>query len=210
MRRWRLLGMLMRSNQDDDAIDAAIAEAARSLTAAAPSSTLRAAVRDRIERPSLVALVLLGPPKLAFRSFVASAFRRKKSWWLVPVGAMVAVSAVTIVGRTFLGPPGGPDRVRPKDVRSAIDHVSSPLETVGRTLSGPAASGGPERVRPTVTPPPIRRVAATFVPTPEELEPLIPPLTIPLLETKQIAVDTSSGVMPIEIIPLRIEPLQGE
>jgi hypothetical protein len=62
----------------------------------------------------------------------------------------------------------------------------------------------------------VRQLAATFEPPPiEEPEPLIPAIAIPQLETeplaiRQIAMDVSSGVMPIEIEPLRIEPLQGE
>lgn len=193
--------MLMRSDRDDDAIDVAIAAAARSLTEAEPSSALRAGVRDRIGGHGLV----------------ASALRRKNLRWLVPVGATAAVVVVVaLVGRALLGPPSGPERVRPADVRPSIEQASPQLDVVGRTLSGPAAPGGPDRVRPPVTSPRVRRLAATFEPPPiEELEPLIPAITIPQLETepleiRQIAVDTSSGVMPIEIEPLRIEPLQGE
>ena len=45
---------------------------------------------------------------------------------------------------------------------------------------------------------------------PEELAPMIPPIAIAPLETKLIAVETSSGLMPIEIEPLQIEPLRGD
>ena len=179
--------MLMRSNQDDDAIDAVIAEAARSLTAADPPPTLRVAVRDRIERPAFGASVFLGPPKLG----TSEGGRRKKAWWLVPAGATVALVVVALV----LGRPATPPTpvVQPGSDAPAV--VAAPVVTVPVTT--------PETTSE-------RRVAATLEPTPEELEPLIPPITIPLLETKQIAVDTSSGVMPIEFMPLRIEPLQGE
>jgi len=52
--------------------------------------------------------------------------------------------------------------------------------------------------------------AEAVEPPTEEIESLIPPIAIPALETRQIAVATGSGVVPIEIEPLRIEPLQGE
>ena len=45
---------------------------------------------------------------------------------------------------------------------------------------------------------------------PEEEEPPIPPITIEPVHTVQIAVDESSDVMPIDIAPLQIEPLQGQ
>ena len=201
--------MLMRSDQDDDPIDAAIAAAARSLTAAEPSAALRAGVRDRIGGDGLM----------------ASASRRKNLWWLVPVGATAVVLVAAIVGRALLG---APESVRPADVRPSIEQASPQLEVVSRTTpphragamgtprSGPAAPGGPNGVRRTGTSPRVRRLAATFEPPPiEELEPLIPAIAIPQLETepleiRQIAMDVSSGVMPIEIEPLRIEPLRGE
>lgn len=171
---------MLMRSERDGAIDAAIAAAAEALTSAAPSAALRVGVRDRIGR-------------------------RHTAWWLVPAAA-AAVVLVAILGRTLSGPavPDGPDRVRAADVRLAIEHASPQLETVGRALSGP-----PDRVRPAVTPP-VRRLAAAFEPPVEEMEPLIPPITIPPLETELIVVDASSGVMPIEIEPLRIEPLQGE
>jgi hypothetical protein len=64
------------------------------------------------------------------------------------------------------------------------------------------------------------RRLATAIPPREEEESLIPPIaieplvTLPLravsLEAVQIAVDQSSGVMPIVIAPLQIEPLLGQ
>ena len=75
---------------------------------------------------------------------------------------------------------------------------------MGRALSGPP--GGPDNARPT----PGLALAPTFEPPFEEPEPLIPPITIEPLETELIAVDASSGVMPIEIEPLQIEPLRGD
>jgi hypothetical protein len=56
-----------------------------------------------------------------------------------------------------------------------------------------------------------RRLAADVpVPPPAEEEPPIPPIAIEPLTTAQIAVDVSSGVMPIDIAPLQIEPLLGQ
>jgi len=54
-----------------------------------------------------------------------------------------------------------------------------------------------------------RRAADVTAPPPEEESP-IPPIAIEPLTTVQIAVDVSSGVMPIEIAPLQIEPLLGQ
>ncbi|HVG53888.1 MAG TPA: hypothetical protein VM846_05655 [Vicinamibacterales bacterium] len=173
----------MRSEQGDSRYDAAIDAAARSLTAADPSPALRARVRERIGR----------------RSLVASA-----GWWLVPVGMTAAVAIVAL----FLW--RSPE---PSSTRAALQPVPTPRagtapgvnvpETVPDTM--PEARQATAATRPSV-----RRVLPSFEPAPEDLEPLIPPLAIPLLETKQIAVDVRSGVMPIEIEPLRIEPLQGE
>lgn len=192
----------MQSERDDH-LDAVIDAAARSLTAGEPSAALRTRVRDRISERSPVAS--------AFPFFVASAFRRKG--WLVPAGAMTALIAVMIVGPTLLDPLGGPDvgqnlsgpPARPADVRLSIDRGPD----VGRTLLGPPArpKGVPAKAGPGVTPPPL--AAATLEPPFEELEPLIPPITIEPLETSLITVD-SSGVMPIEIEPLQIEPLRGD
>jgi hypothetical protein len=200
--------MLMRSERDNH-LDAAIDAAARSLTAGEPSAALRTRVRDRISERSPVAS--------AFPFFVASAFRRKAGWWLVPACAMTALIAVMIGGRPLSGPAlsGGPDKARPTDVRLTIDRASTQPAAVGRTLS---VTGGPDKARPTGASakarPPVTSAqppaAATLELPFEELEPLIPPITIEPLETRLIVVDTSSGVMPIEIEPLQIEPLRGD
>ena len=190
----------MRSEQHDGRFDAAIDAAARSLTAAEPSPALRAGVRDRIGR-------------------------RRIAWWLVPASALAVVIVVALVGRTDVGRTdvgrtdvGRTDVGRTDvgrtgvgrtlsgpatDIRLASEHVSPPPETVGL-----AATGGPDKARPASVG--QARPIATFEPAPEDLESPIPPIMIPPLETKQIAVDARSGVMPIEIEPLRIEPLQGE
>lgn len=190
--------MSMQSERGGDHIDAAIDAAARSLTTGEPSAALRMGVRDRISERSPVAS--------AFPFFVASAFRRKG--WLVPAGAMTALIAVMIVGRALLDPLDEPDvertlsgpSARPTDVRLSIDRATT------QSVSDP---GGRD-----TTPAPVRSpqpLAAATLDLPfEELEPLIPPITIEPLETRLIVVDTSSGVMPIEIEPLQIEPLRGD
>ena len=197
----------MQSERGGDHIDAAIDAAARSLTTGEPSAALRGGVRaDR--RSFRVASAERSPVASAFPFFVASAFRRKG--WLVPAGAMTALIAVMIVGRTAA--PGGPDKARATDIRPADVRLTigdSSTTRVGRTLSGPP--DGPDKARPTGAFIATRTVAETFEPPPfEELEPLIPPITIEPLETRLIVVDTSSGVMPIEIEPLQIEPLRGD
>lgn len=173
----------MRGERDDAAIDAAIAAAAQALTSAAPSAALRAGVRDRI----------------GGRGLVASALRRKNLRWLVPAAAAAAVVVVALIlGRLTSQPPGAPgNQPRP----------SAPVLV---TAPAPQPNPGPVVETATVASPPVRRLAAAFEPPIEEVEPLIPPITIPPLETELIVVDASSGVMPIEIEPLRIEPLQGE
>lgn len=128
---------------------------------------------------------------------------RRTSWWLVPVGALAALIVVMLVGRALLGPSEGPGRVRAGTTRPGV--APEPI-----AVPGLAPDIQPVVAATTATRPPMRRLPTPFEPAPEDLEPLIPPIMIPPLETKQIAVDARSGVMPIEIEPLRIEPLQGE
>ena len=182
--------MSMR-NESTDPIDALIADAARRLVAGEPSSSLRSGVRDRLDR-------------------------RQSTWSLVPAFAGVAALLIVtgmIVGRTLSGPPAGPDNAGPTIERGQVPGVD-------QTLSGPADEPG-ERDSIRLTSEqltegrgPLRRLAADVGAPPEE-ESLIPPIAIEPLVTDplapvQIVVDQSSGVMPIEIAPLRIEPLQGD
>ena len=173
--------MWMPDSERDERIDAIIDAAAQSLTAAEPSAALRAAVHDRVR--------------------MASAFRRKVGWWLVPLGATAALIAVMLVGRTLSdpasGPAGGPDKARPTDVPG----VARPTD-VRATIDNNPSTQPVLVARPT----PVLALAPTF----EEPEPTIPPLSIPPLETKLIAVETSSGMVSIDVEPMRIEPLQGE
>jgi hypothetical protein len=168
-----------RESNGPDPIDALIDDAARQLVAGEPSSALRGAVRERIER-------------------------RRSAWSLVPAfagGAALLIVTGMIVGRTLSGPPGGPDKA----------------PTVDRAQSSPAAQPPPLVVEPARTRERVqftRRLAAAAVAPPQEEELPIPPIAIEPLATEplgpvQIAVDVSSGVMPIEIEPLQIEPLRG-
>jgi hypothetical protein len=140
-----------------------------------------------------------GEPSAALRGGVRDRIgRRRTAWWFVPAAAVAAaVLAAIILGRATPPAPGAP--------------VNQPTPAAPALVSVPAPQ--PQR-RPVdeavAVVPPMRRLAAPFEPVVEELEPLIPPIAIPPLETTQIVVDVSSGVMPIEIEPLRIEPLQGE
>ena len=146
-----------------------------------------------------------GEPPSSLRAAVQRRIARpRNASWLVPAAVVAAVLVVALVGRTLSGP-------------SVAD--------------GPEMPQLPAKPKPVlvVAPPPrpimggadVRRVVATTVPStppamdtpdapPEEPAPMIPPITIEPLETKLIAVETSSGVMPIEIEPLQIEPLRGD
>lgn len=179
--------MSMR-NERPDPIDALIDSEARQMMAGEPSASLRSAVRDRIERPRPV------------RSLVPA--------WGV---AVVAAIAAVLVGRTVFvpaGPPGAPGKARP-----TIELATTP--------------GAPDESRPAIdVPTPLaveqdsqtvrltRRLADDVAALPPEEEPAIPPIAIEPLVTIQITVGNliaveSSGVMPIEIEPLQIEPLRG-
>ena len=167
-------------NERPDPIDALIDESARRLVAGEPSSALRRGVRDRIGR-------------------------RRPAWSFVPVLAGVAALLVVavIVGRALLGRPGGPDTVRPTGERPTLQRIEPAI-----------ASQGPEPTAIQPEPRHVRqlsrgRAAAVSLPLPEE-EPLIPPITIEPLTTAQIAVNESSGPIPIAIDPLQIESLLGQ
>ena len=170
-------------NERPDPIDALIDEAARRLVAGDPSSSLRSSVRDRIGR-------------------------RRSGWLLVPafagVGALLVVAV--IVGRALSGAPGEPDRVRP-----TTDHPA--MSSSVPTVASPQLEGDPIQPVPSA-PRQLGRRRAVPTPPPDE-EPLVPqiaiePLRTPPLTEAQIAADVSSGVMPIDVEPLQIEPLLGQ
>jgi hypothetical protein len=184
--------MSMRNEQSTgrDPIDALIDSAAREMMGGEPSASLRSAVRHRIER-------------------------RRPMWSLVPawgVAASVAVAAL-FVGWALLGPSGAPDPTRPI-AQPAIERAAIPVEQPPPVVAPDTGSvrspwqAGQEPV------PLTRRVADDVAALPQEEESLIPPIAIAALEPGQIAVGNpiaveSSGVMPIEIEPLQLEPLRG-
>lgn len=172
-------------NERPDSIDALIDDAARRLVAGGPSSALRISVRERIGR-------------------------RRPVWMFVPAlaGAVALLVVSVIVGRALLGPPDGPDRVRPTNGRPLIERPAPTIAS--QRPDAPAIQPALNEARQFT-----RRLVTTTPPPPAEQESPIPPITIePLttvpLQAAQIAVDDSSGVTPIEIAPLQIEPLLGQ
>ena len=174
----------LSGRSESNGIDALIDAAARRLVAGEPSSSLRTSVRDRIER-------------------------RRPVWLPVPAwgAAFVIVIAALIAGRTLLDRSGDSESVQQDNQRAAVSlpAVQPPVNP------GPAARVRPAAIQPARTGARqfSRRLADAITPPAEE-ESLIPPLAIAPLTTTQIAVDTSSGVTPIEIEPLQIEPLLGQ
>ena len=167
-------------NERPDPIDALIDDAARQLVAGEPSSALRSSVRDRIGS-------------------------RRPVWSFVPAlagAAALLVVAVIVgrgpVGRTLLGPPSERDNVR-STIEPAAAAAALQSDESAAIQPAPSPAGQFTRRLATATPPP-----------PEEDESPIPLIAIEPLGAVQIAVDVSSGVMPIEIAPLQIEPLLGQ
>ena len=170
------------STHDDELID----RAAHAMTRGEPSDRLHHAVRARIEtsRPRIETGrpgVEIGRPGLA---------KQARHLWM-PLAAAAAIVLAVVVGRALLGPPDAP---RPTEVASAPAAPPGLRESTATPAPSPAglreSSARPARGRT-----PQRKL---------EVEPLvIEPIRMPL-----IAIDSSSGVMPIEIEDLRIEPLQ--
>ena len=169
-----------------DPVDALIDSAARQMMGGEPSASLRNAVRDRIEH-------------------------RRPMWPLVPawgVAASVAVAAL-IVGTVWLGRPGASDPTRPTG-QPTIERAAIPVEQQPAVVAPDPDSVGspwPAAARD-------ERLADDAAALPQEDESLIPPIAIAPLEPEQIAVGSpiaveSSGIMPIEIEPLQLEPLRG-
>jgi hypothetical protein len=180
--------LALSERSESNGIDALIDEAARRLVAGEPSSLLRRRVRDRIGK-------------------------RQTAWSFVPAlaGAAVLLVVAVIVGRALLGPV---DRTLSGPANGSDIVATGERPTIER--AAPAVSSQPADVTPIppvrTTPRPLgRRLAADVpVPPPAEEESPIPPIAIEPLTTAQIAVDVSSGVMPIDIAPLQIEPLLGQ
>ena len=184
MRNERFTLSERRASNGSDPLDALIDSAARQIVAGEPSTALRSAVRKRIEH-------------------------RRSPWSLSPVFAVAtaAVIAAVFVGRALLGPPGAPDEARP-----AIERAAIPVEQLPAVV---APDTGSVRLQAAQTPVRLgRRLADDVAAPPQEEEPPIAPIAVEPLEPVQIAVGNpitveSSGVMPIEIAPLQLEPLRG-
>ena len=186
----------LSERSESNGLDALIDSAAREMMAAEPSASLRSGVRERIGG-------------------------RRPVWSLVPAwGVAVGVAiAALIVGRALSGPPGERDNVRPTIERVANPVQQPPVvELDTRSVRLPwLAEARDERRRQADQTPTVRltrRLADDVAALPDEEEPPIPPIAIEPLVTIQIAVGNaiaveSSGVMPIEIEPLQIEPLRG-
>lgn len=173
-----------------DPIDALIDGAARQMVAGEPSSSLRSAVRDRIEH-------------------------RRSAWLLSPAIAGVAgavVIAAVLVSRTLLSPPDERNNVRPTieltRTPDAPDKARPTIDVDEVGIRSVRLQADQDSVRL------MRRLADEVAVPPQEEESLIPPIALEPLEPAQIAVGNpitagSSGVMPIEVAPLQLEPLRG-
>ena len=179
-----------REPKGSDPLDALIDHAARQIVAGEPSSLLRGAVRDRIEH-------------------------RRSAWSLSPaiagVAAAVVIAAVP-VGRALLGPPDERNNVRPTIALTrtpdAPDKARPTIDVDEVGIRSVRLQADQNRVRLT------RRLADDVAAPPQEEESLIPPIAVEPLDPVQIAVGNpitvdNSGVMPIEVAPLQLEPLRG-
>src|SRR3954463_4970480 len=181
------------SMRDDELID----RVAHVLTRGEPSPQLRQAVRARIDAisPRLLRVGLLGRAGLAvlWRAGLEfdSPYQSRRVG--VPVFAASVLVISIVVARTLSGP------------------LDAPLPARNMTSAYQATS--PVALQPTpalvVSRPIITRVATRPGRTAQQ-NPVVDPLVIEPIRVPLIAVETSSGVMPIEIQPLQIEPLQPE
>jgi hypothetical protein len=146
--------------------------------------------------------LVAGEPSSSLRRGVRDRIgTRRPVWGLAPAWGVAAAAAIAavFVGRTFVGAPDIRTTNPPATVSPVIDvalHAPQP------TPIQPVPSTSRQFAR--------RPAAEVTAPPPAEEESLIPPITIAPLAPAQIAVDVSSGVMPIDIAPLQIEPLLGQ
>ena len=149
--------------------------------------------------------LVTGEPSSALRSSVRGRIERRHGVWsLVPAWGVTVAVAVTavIVGRALWDVPDAVNRSKTSAQRAAVTQPGrvEPAERSERL----ERSERPERSERS------ERSARSAVPVLPEEESPIPPIAIEPLATVQVAVDASSGVMPIEIEPLQIEPLLGQ
>ena len=160
-------------------LDALIDEAARQMTDGEPPASLKGAVRERIGR-------------------------QRSVWALVPaLAAAAALVVAVLVGRALLDAPDNRQGVRPMTERAGIN--APPVQAASDAQVSP-----PDDRRTGLQTDWIRAEGTTDssaeVLPPVEDEP-IPPIAIEPLTVTQIAGDVSSGLMPIEVEPLQVEPL---
>jgi hypothetical protein len=171
--------------RDDEVID----RAAEALTRGEPSPELRQAVRARIDAvsPGLFRLTVPGTASLAF----SRRDQARRVW--IPVVAAAALVIWVVVARNLSSPRDAP--LPSRNIASAYQ-VTAPVAL----QPTPALA---------VSRPIVRRVATRPGRTAQQNRVVdllvIEPIRVPLL-----AVERSSGVMPIDIQPLQIEPLQPE
>jgi hypothetical protein len=148
--------------------------------------------------------LVAGEPSSSLRSSVRQRIgRRRSAWSFVPAFAGVAALLVVavIVGRTLSGPAVRPTGDHPAPNGNVPAVAFQPIE---QAATQPARIDARQFTR-----------RASAIPPPPDEEPIVPPIAIEPLQTvplsaAQIAVDVSSGVMPIDIAPLQIEPLLGQ
>jgi hypothetical protein len=166
------------SMPDDELID----QVARAMTRGEPSPALRQAVRARLE----------GEPGLAQQARRWGLPSQAPRMWAPALAAAVVVVLMLIWPGTVSGP-----RVDPlRSTRIAsVPYVTPPV-----MLQPAPQIATVHQVETAVRPRgPGRASQRSIVVDPLVIEPISVPL---------IAVDSSSGAMPIEIEPLQIEPLQ--
>ena len=156
------------STPDDELID----RVARAMTHGEPSTSLRQAVRTRIEQD-------------------------RTPWagrvW-IPASAAATLVLAAIVTWTLSDPRVEPLRstqlATALDVAPPVPLESAPVPVSAQLSARSDSEGGSRSTR--------------------QLSLAVPPLVIEPISVPLIAVDASSGVMPIEIDPLQIEALQPQ
>ena len=136
-----------------------------------------------------------GEPTPHLRTTIRARIERNQAPWALwrkVATAGAAALLLIVVAWTLSGPGAETEKGRPTPVEQTA--IAPPLAPVVDNLSPPP------RVAQ-VTRPPRRPTRA--------LDP-IAPLVIEPMTTPLMAVETSSGVMPIDIDPLQVEPLQPE
>ena len=139
-----------------------------------------------------------GVPSTQLRQAVRTRIEQEWTPWAsrewIPASAAATLVLAAIVTWTLSGPRVEP--LRSTQVATALDVTPPvPLESapllVSAQLSARSDSGGASR-------------------STRQLITAVPPLVIEPISVPLIAVDASSGVMPIEIDPLQIEALQPQ